>query len=128
MWCAGVEDQVAPVAMLGASNAIPNDALRHFVGKQVRIFPHADEAGRDAGALWAAQLTAAQAEVDGFDFGGLLRADDRAVKDLNDFAHVHPDQWEERRDIIEESFSFALNARPTDFQRCGGLGGIGTRH
>ena len=94
--------------MLGASNAIPGHPLRHFAGKQVRILQHDDEAGRDAGALWAAQLIAAGAEVDGYSFAGLTRADGKAVKDLNDFAHVHPDQWEEQRNMIEEAFSFAL--------------------
>jgi hypothetical protein len=107
-WCAAVEGRVAPVAMLGASNAIPGHALRHFAGKQVRILQHDDEAGRDAGALWAAQLIAAGAEVDGYSFAGLTRGDGKAVKDLNDFAHVHPDQWEEQRNTIEEAFSFAL--------------------
>ena len=58
-WCAGVEDHIAVVAMLGASNRIPEDVLRHFAGKRVRIFQHDDDAGRNAGALWAAQLIAA---------------------------------------------------------------------
>ena len=53
-------------------------------------------------------MTAAGAEVDGYCFGGLKRADGSAVKDLNDFAHVDPDQWEEQREIIEEAFYFAL--------------------
>ena len=104
-WCAGVEGQVAPVAILGASNAIPDDALRYFAGKRVRIFQHDDAAGRDAGALWAAQLIAAGVDVDGYSFAELSRADGHTVKDLNDFAHVHPDQWEEQREIIEEAFS-----------------------
>ena len=45
-WCAGVEGQVAPVAILGASNAIPDDALRYFAGKRVRIFQHDDRGGQ----------------------------------------------------------------------------------
>ena len=111
-WCAGVENLVAPVAMLGAGLSICDDALRHFAGKRVRVFPHDDEAGRNAGALWAAQLIAAGVEVDGYSFAGLSRADGHSVKDLNDFAHVHPDQWEEQRNIIEEAFSFALGGAP----------------
>ena len=94
-WCAGVEGQVAPVAILGASNALPEDTFPYFAGKRVRIFPHGDEAGIYAGARWAAQLLAAGVDVDGYSFTGLPRADAGAVKDLNDFAHVHPDQWEE---------------------------------
>ena len=76
--------------------------------ESVRIFQHDDDPGRNAGALWAAQLIAAGVEVDGYSFAGLSRVDGGAVKDLNDFAHVHPDQWEEQRNIIEEAFSFAL--------------------
>ena len=108
----GVESGVAPVAVLGASNALPEDVLRYFADKRVRIFQHNDKAGRNAGALWAARLTAAGAEVDGYCFGGLKRADGSAVKDLNDFAHVDPDQWEEQREIIEEAFYFALEGLP----------------
>ena len=112
IWCAGVESEVAPVAILGGSNTLRENALRYFAGKRVRIFQHDDEPGRNAGALWAAQLTAAGAEVDGYSFGGLKRTDGDAVKDLNDFAHVHPDLWEEQREIIEEAFSFALEGPP----------------
>ena len=111
-WCARVESQVAPVAMLGAAHSIPGDALRYFAGKRVRIFPHHDDAGNDAGARWAAQLLAAGVDVDGFSFAGLMRADGTPVKDINDFANVHPDQWEEQRSIIEEAFSFALEGPP----------------
>ena len=111
-WCAGFEVRVAVVAMLGASNRIPEVAVRHVGGKRVRIFQHDDERGRNAGALWADQLTAAGVEVDGYFFGGLKRADGGAVKDLNDFAHVDPDQWEDQREIIEEAFHFALEGLP----------------
>jgi hypothetical protein len=109
IYCARVEGQVAPVAMLGALNAIPEDALPPFAKKRVRIFPHNDDAGRVAGARWAAQLLV---EVDGFSFAGLSRADGTPVKDLNDFAHVHPDQWESQREVIEEAFSFAQEGPP----------------
>ena len=49
-----------------------------------------------------------QVNMLGYCFGGLKRADGGAVKDLNDFPHVDPDQWEEQREIIEEAFYFAL--------------------
>jgi hypothetical protein len=45
----------------------------------VRVFAHADEAGRRAAAEWAAQLTDAGCVVDAFDFGPF------GVKDANDF-------------------------------------------
>ena len=104
VWCTGVQSQVAPVAILGAANDIPNEALRYFAERRVRILPHDDRDGRDAEAGWAAQLLAAGADVDGFSFAGLLRVDDKPIKDLNDFAHVHPDQWEAERDALEQAF------------------------
>lgn len=106
-WCAGVEDRIAPVAMLGSSLALPADALRDFAGKRVRIFPDADTAGQTALARWASKLLAAGAEVDGYDYSGLAREDGKPVKDLNDFAHVCADQWESDRDVIESAFRFA---------------------
>jgi hypothetical protein len=90
--------------MMGASNRIPEDALRYFADKRVRIFPHNDKAGSDAGKLWAWQLIAAGVKADGFSFAGLMRADGLPVDDLNDFAHVHPDQWEAEREAIEDLF------------------------
>ena len=74
------------------------------------MFPHNDEAGQNAGERWAAPLIAEGVEVDGFSFAGFMRADGVPVNDLNDFAHVHPDQWEEQREIIETAFSFAAGS------------------
>jgi hypothetical protein len=76
----------------------------------VRIFPHNDNAGREAGVRWAVRLVAARANVDGFSFAGLSRFDGAPVKDLNDFSCIHPDDWEAQRDVIEEAFAFAPEA------------------
>jgi hypothetical protein len=76
--------KTAPVAMLGASQRIHADALPKFVGKRVRIFGHDDLDGRAAVERWAAQLASVGADVDAFDFGGLVKADGKPVKDLND--------------------------------------------
>lgn len=73
-----------PVAMLGASQRIHEDALPHFAGKRVRIFGHADEAGREAVERWARQLQAVGADVDAFSFAGLQQVNGEPVKDLND--------------------------------------------
>ena len=76
--------QCVPVAMLGASLRIHPDALPMFAGKRVRIFGHDDEAGRGAVERWAGQLAAVGAEVDAFNFAGLVQVDGKRVKDLND--------------------------------------------
>ena len=92
--------------MLGTS-AIPEEELRHFHGKRVRIFADADGPGLQAEGRWWHQLEAAEARVDGYSFEGLLRSDGKPVKDLNDFALIDPDQWEAERDAIEKAFLFS---------------------
>ena len=74
----------APVAMLGASQRIHGDALPLFAEKHVRIFCHADDAGRKAAAQWKGQLNSVGVMVDAFDFTGLIRANGKPAKDLND--------------------------------------------
>ena len=84
----GREGDVFPVAMLGAKQRIHADALPYFSGKRVRIFAHADEAGRDGAEGWARQLEAVGCEVDCFSFEGLRKADGSPVKDLNDCTQI----------------------------------------
>jgi len=93
----GRQDHVAAVAMLGASLAIPDDALPLFAGKRVRIFPHLDDAGQDAAARWERQLVDIGAEVDCFSLAGVRKVNESAVKDLNDLAFLHADDFEEDR-------------------------------
>lgn len=109
-WVARAEDTVAPVAMLGAANRIPAEALPFFAGRHVRIFGHTDTAGQGAAEGWAGQLVAAGCEVDGFSFEGLFKSDGDPVTDLNDFAHLDPDQWETDRERIESAFRFAVQS------------------
>lgn len=96
----GREDAVAPMTILGASNRIPNDALKLFTGKRVRIFPHADSnhAGLRAAANWETQLRPVVASVDAFDFTGLIQIGGSGVKDLNDVTNIDPDCFEAERD------------------------------
>jgi hypothetical protein len=103
----GAQRLIAPVAMLGASLRIPNKALTLFAGKRVRLFPHADKAGQNAVALWAAELGQCALKVDGFSFDGLTRNDGEPVNDLNDFFKVDYDQWESFRGVIDSAFRFA---------------------
>jgi len=84
----------APVAMLGASCSIHEEALPLFTGKRVRIFPHLDESGLAAAVRWAEQLADAGAEVDAFSFVSLSRTDGTPIKDLNDLSAVHADDFE----------------------------------
>ena len=89
----------AAVAVLGASQRIHKEALPMFAGKRVRIFGHADDPGRKAVAVWASQLTAIGADVDACSFAGLRKADETAIKDLNDCTSVHPDEFEAERSL-----------------------------
>ena len=88
------------VAMLGASNSIPADALSLFADKRIRICAHADEAGRAAAGRWKAQLDTVGAHVDAADFAGLLMADGTPAKDLNDLTRIAPKQAHELEDLI----------------------------
>lgn len=96
----GREADVAAVAMLGANHSIPDEALDYFVGKRVRIIPHADKAGRLAALRWEAQLTKVGATVDAVDLGGLLMADGSPAKDLNDLTRIDPKHLQELADLI----------------------------
>lgn len=79
-----------PVAMLGAGLRIHADALPHFAGKHVRLFPHLDKDGQGylAAVKWQSQLESINATVDAFSFAGLTTAAGVAVKDLNDCARL----------------------------------------
>jgi len=86
----GVAESVGVVGILGAGNTrLDAAALPIFRGKTVRLFPHADEAGRKAAREWARLLhDAGAARVDAFDLSGLMRADGKAGKDLCDVLNI----------------------------------------
>jgi CHC2 zinc finger/Toprim-like len=100
------------VAILGTHD-IPEEELRHFAGKRVRIFADADHAGQDAKNRWWRQLRKAGAKTDSYSFAGFVRFDGKPVKDLNDFVLVCPDQWEAEREAIEEALSFSNGKEPS---------------
>ena len=89
-----------PLALLGASQRIHEDALPILAGKRVRIFPHADPAGTKAANRWAAQLEAVGADVDCFSFAGLRKADGSPVGDLNDATQIHPEDAHELEGLL----------------------------
>lgn len=95
----GAADRVGVVAMLGASNTIPADALNHFKNKRVRIFPHDDPAGRKAAGNWEKQLRAVGAETDCFNVGGVALDGGGVSKDLNDLVRTDADAFEDDRDL-----------------------------
>ena len=90
------------MAMLGSSGAIDPEALPHFKGKKVRIFVHADEAGKKAAVRWEEQIKPHANEVSYIAFDGLKQVNGESVSDLYDFlnfnfklldAGVRPEWW-----------------------------------
>jgi hypothetical protein len=59
------EENVLPVAMLGAGATISQDALTYFAGRSITVVGHPDEAGLTAAIRWGQQIKAA---------GGIVRA------------------------------------------------------
>ena len=110
----GEAEKIAPVCMGGAGLRLPAECLPAFAGKRVRIFVHDDEAGHAAFERWAGQLADAGAEVDGFDFAGLVRDDGAPVADLNDLARIGADSWDEWRGLVDACMKFAAAAPPAD--------------
>ena len=96
----GRQADVAAVCQLGASLKIHDASLPIFGGKRVRIFPHADEPGRDAAVKWSEQLTEVRAEVDAVDFECLAMEDGLPVEDLNDLMRISPSQEHELSEMI----------------------------
>jgi hypothetical protein len=94
------DPQCVPVAILGASQWIHSEALPLFANKRIRIFTHVDDAGRRAATRWAAQLEAVGAEVDAFNFEGLVQLDGSPVQDLNDSLNMDPASFLEAQRLL----------------------------
>jgi hypothetical protein len=103
-WCVNREKEIAPIAVLGASMAIPTPVLPLFAGKHVRIFAHRDNEGLEAEARWWHQLHQAGVRVDRYNLSGFITVDGQCVNDVNDFVRICPYQWEAERQTIEEAF------------------------
>ncbi|MGI8482437.1 MAG: hypothetical protein ACR2MF_10315 [Chthoniobacterales bacterium] len=88
-----------PLAMLGAAQRIAPDALTHFAGKHIRIFPHLDGAGAGAAVRWESQLRDGGIDAHCYDLAGLTRDDGAPVKDLNDLTRVSADDFETNREL-----------------------------
>lgn len=75
----------APVGLLSAHVKISEEALPSFLGKVVRIFSHADEAGLNGAARWQEQLRDAGAKhVSLFDLTAVGQVIGDEVNDLNE--------------------------------------------
>jgi len=89
---------IAPLGVLGAaSHRLAPESLEKLRGKLVCLYPHADEAGAAATKAWARALRDAGAKVTAFGLGGIVRADGRAGKDLNDVLLMDADTYERER-------------------------------
>jgi hypothetical protein len=94
-----MEMEVAPVAMLGATNRIHEETLGNFLGKFVLGFPDYDAAGITGMARWERQLKGIARDFKVFDYCGLLRDDGQPIKDVRDFLRVDIGQWKTVTDI-----------------------------
>ena len=102
-WVNDCENEVAPIAMLGAEQSISPDALETLRGKIVLIFPDADKAGFKGLLKWGNQI-APYAKVLFFKFDEFHRIDGEAVKDLSDFIALDPNEWETARPYTNPYF------------------------
>jgi hypothetical protein len=82
------------VSMLGASQAIAEEALHLFTGKRIRIFAHADDAGAAARDKWATQL------IDSEPVALSAWQSDTPGEDLNDFLAANHDDQERLANLI----------------------------
>jgi hypothetical protein len=80
---AGRED-VAVVAMLGATTKIPTCCLEYFQGRHVCIYPDNDKAGLAAFRRWSSQLSLVTENITVFDLRCFQRPDGQPVKDLGE--------------------------------------------
>jgi len=82
---ASTDVSCAPVAMLGAACNIAEEALEHFNGKHVTLFPHVDQAGKEATQRWGDQLYhAGVQDILVFELDGAINEQGQAVNDLYD--------------------------------------------
>jgi hypothetical protein len=86
-------DQVAPVAILGASNGLPIETNGILADKNVVIYADLDKAGLKAAIDWYRQIERYAKRVDLFNvqkplLNANLHADAKGVKDLSDLARI----------------------------------------
>jgi hypothetical protein len=101
IWEELADEEVQPVAMLGAGGAIPEEAIPLFRAvAEVLIVPDLDKAGTAAAFRWEHQLLEAGISASCLDLSGLYRRDNRPVKDLNDLCRMEPGELERLRPLV----------------------------
>ncbi len=91
-----------PVAILGASvKQLHPEAAKWLRGRQVRLVPHVDAAGRSAMERWGALLEGLGCVVDVFELEGLRRANGAPVKDLNDCTELLAEHRAEMEGLLK---------------------------
>lgn len=104
------ENEVAPIALLGATHSIHKELLPTFIDKDVIIFADNDEAGAKGLENWGKQIHPYAKRVLYFSFKGFHTSTDKAVKDLSDFMNLETDEWENLRPYTNPYFTI-LNER-----------------
>ena len=98
----GVGATCAPVAMLGASCNISKEALQHFKGKNVTLYPHLDQAGQEAAQRWGDQLhSSGIEEIDIFSLDGATNESGHQVNDLYDTFNLSAESLEDNPSLGE---------------------------
>lgn len=98
------EDEIAPLAILGATQDISLNVLGALKDKIVILFPDADEAGWKTLKLWGDKIAQYAKKTFYFSFDNFHRADGKPVKDLSDFMSLDPDEWESGRPYTQNPY------------------------
>ena len=98
------ENEIAPLAILGATQDISLNVLGALKDKIVILFPDADEAGRKALKLWGDKIAQYAQKTFYFSFDNFHKADGKPVKDLSDFMSLDPDEWESGRPYTQNPY------------------------
>lgn len=106
----GTEDAVAPVCMASCNSEFMPGDLQRLRGKSIRLFPHADQKGREAAIRWLEQLRVVSSDIDIEDLSGLIKSDGTGAKDLNDLTDLAYDSWEPLRQDLDGLMIFDRKA------------------
>lgn len=98
------ENDIAPLAILGATQDISLKALNALKDKLVIVFPDADEAGKKALKRWGDKIAPYAKKTFYFSFNNYHKSDGTPVKDLSDFMDLDADEWENGRPYTQNPY------------------------